>query len=135
MFKGSIVAIVTPFHNGKVDENKLRESIDFQIKNGSSAIVPCGSTGESGTLTFDEHEKVIELTIEQVNKRVPVIAGTGSNNTAESMDLTKHAQAAGADQRPAMASVKPNATVMSNKGTINRLAIKATGAMVPKCHI
>jgi len=97
MFKGSIVAIVTPFHNGKVDENKLRESIDFQIKNGSSAIVPCGSTGESGTLTFDEHEKVIELTIEQVNKRVPVIAGTGSNSTEEAIMLTRQAASAGAD--------------------------------------
>lgn len=97
MFKGSIVAIVTPFHNGKVDEKKLRELIDFQIKNGSSGIVPCGTTGESATLTFDEHEKVIEITIEQVNKRVPVIAGTGSNSTEEAIMLTKQAASAGAD--------------------------------------
>jgi 4-hydroxy-tetrahydrodipicolinate synthase len=97
MFKGSIVAIVTPFHNGKVDEKKLRELIEFQIKNGSSGIVPCGTTGESATLTFDEHEKVIEVTIEQVNKRVPVIAGTGSNSTEEAIMLTKQAASAGAD--------------------------------------
>jgi len=97
MFKGSIVAIVTPFHNGKVDEKKLRELIEFQIKNGSSGIVPCGTTGESATLTFDEHEKVIEVTIEQVNKRVPVIAGTGSNSTEEAIMLTKQAASSGAD--------------------------------------
>jgi len=97
MFKGSIVAIVTPFHNGKVDEKKLRELIDFQIKNGSSGIVPCGTTGESATLTFDEHEKVIEVTIDQVNKRVPVIAGTGSNSTEEAIMLTRQAASSGAD--------------------------------------
>jgi len=97
MFKGSIVAIVTPFHNGKVDEKKLKELIDFQIKNGTRGIVPCGTTGESATLTFDEHEQVIEITIQQVNKRVPVIAGTGSNSTEEAIMLTKQAANAGAD--------------------------------------
>ncbi|MFA5199880.1 MAG: 4-hydroxy-tetrahydrodipicolinate synthase [Candidatus Omnitrophota bacterium] len=97
MFKGSIVAIVTPFHNGKVDEKKLRNLIDFQIKNGTSGIVPCGTTGESATLNFDEHEKVIEITIEHVNKRVPVIAGTGSNSTEEAIMLTRQAASAGAD--------------------------------------
>jgi len=97
MFKGSIVAIVTPFSDGKVDEKKLRELIDFQIKNGTSGIVPCGTTGESATLNFEEHEKVIEITISQVNKRVPVIAGTGSNSTAEAIMLTQEAAKAGAD--------------------------------------
>jgi len=97
MFKGSIVAIVTPFKNGKVDENKLRELIEFQIKNGTSGIVPCGTTGESATLSFEEHDKVIEITIEQVKKRVLVIAGTGSNSTEEAIMLTKHAAKAGAD--------------------------------------
>lgn len=97
MFKGSIVAIVTPFSDGKVDEKKLRELIDFQIKNGTSGIVPCGTTGESATLNFEEHEKVIKITIDQVNKRVPVIAGTGSNSTAEAIMLTKEAASAGAD--------------------------------------
>jgi len=97
MFKGSIVAIVTPFSDGKIDEKKLRELIDFQIKNGTSGIVPCGTTGESATLNFEEHEKVIEITINQVNKRVPVIAGTGSNSTAEAIMLTQEAASAGAD--------------------------------------
>ena len=97
MFKGSIVAIVTPFKNGKVDENKLRELIEFQIKNGTSGIVPCGTTGESATLSFEEHDKVIEITIDQVKKRVLVIAGTGSNSTEEAIMLTKHAAKAGAD--------------------------------------
>lgn len=97
MFKGSIVALVTPFKNNKIDEKRLRELIDFQVKNGTSAIVPCGTTGESATLSFEEHERVIEIIIEQANKRVPVIAGTGSNSTDEAIMLTKHAALAGAD--------------------------------------
>lgn len=97
MFKGSIVALVTPFKNNKIDEKRLRELIEFQIKNGTSAIVPCGTTGESATLSFEEHERVIEVIIAQVNKRVPVIAGTGSNSTEEAIMLTKHAALAGAD--------------------------------------
>jgi 4-hydroxy-tetrahydrodipicolinate synthase len=96
MFEGSLVALVTPFKSGKVDEKKLKELIEFQIKNGSSGIVPCGTTGESATLTTAEHERVIEITIEKVNKRVPVIAGTGSNSTEEAINLTKHAAASGA---------------------------------------
>ncbi|MBC8436354.1 MAG: dihydrodipicolinate synthase family protein, partial [Candidatus Omnitrophica bacterium] len=91
MFSGSIVAIVTPFKNGKLDENKLKELVEFQLKNGSSGIVPCGTTGESATLNFQEHERVIEVTIKQVNKRVPVIAGTGSNSTEEAIMLTRAA--------------------------------------------
>lgn len=97
MFKGSIVAIVTPFHNGKIDEKTFRDLIEFQIKNATSGIVPCGTTGESATLSFEEHERVIEITIEQVKKRIPVIAGTGSNSTEEAILLTKHAAKAGAD--------------------------------------
>jgi 4-hydroxy-tetrahydrodipicolinate synthase len=97
MFRGSIVAIVTPFKNGKVDEKKIRDLIEFQIKNGTSGIVPCGTTGESATLSFEEHDRVIEVTIEQAGKRVPVIAGTGSNSTEEAIMLTKHAAKAGAD--------------------------------------
>ncbi|MCK9604043.1 MAG: 4-hydroxy-tetrahydrodipicolinate synthase [Candidatus Omnitrophica bacterium] len=97
MFKGSIVAIVTPFKNNKVDEKKLRDLIEFQIKNGSSGIVPCGTTGESATLSFEEHDRVIEIAIEQAKKRVPVIAGTGSNSTEEAVMLTKHAAESGAD--------------------------------------
>ena len=97
MFEGSIVAIVTPFKNGQVDEEAYRKLIDFQIENGTSAIVPCGTTGESATLNVEEHGKVIDITIEQVNKRVPVIAGTGGNSTGEAIELTKHAKEAGAD--------------------------------------
>jgi len=97
MFSGSIVALVTPLKNGKVDEKKLRALIDFQIKNGTSGIVPCGSTGESATLTVHEHERVIEIAVEQSAGRVPVIAGTGSNSTEEAIQLTVDAAKAGAD--------------------------------------
>ena len=97
MFKGSMTAIITPFKNGKVDEKKLAELVEFQIKNGTSAIVPCGTTGESATLSYEEHERVIEVVIESANKRVPVIAGTGSNNTSEAIMLTKHAKDSGAE--------------------------------------
>lgn len=96
-FKGSMVALVTPFKNGKIDEKALKELVEFQIKNGTSALVPCGTTGESATLNYDEHDKVIELTIEFTRGRVPVIAGTGSNSTEEAITLTKHAKKAGAD--------------------------------------
>lgn len=97
MFKGSIVAIVTPFKDGKVDEEAYRELIEFQIENGTSAIVPCGTTGESATLNMEEHARVIEVAIEAVNKRVPVIAGTGGNSTQEAIELTEHAKKVGAD--------------------------------------
>jgi len=97
MFQGSIVAIVTPFKNGELDEAKLKELIDFQIENGTKGIVPCGTTGESPTLSHEEHERVIDITVETVNGRVPVIAGSGSNCTAEALRLSKHAKDAGAD--------------------------------------
>ncbi|MBT1073259.1 4-hydroxy-tetrahydrodipicolinate synthase [Pelotalea chapellei] len=97
MFKGSIVAIVTPFKNGTVDEETLRQLVEFQIENGTDAIVPCGTTGESSTLDYDEHDRVIEIVIQQVNKRVPVIAGTGSNSTREAIEMTQHAKELGAD--------------------------------------
>ncbi|MFC1580954.1 4-hydroxy-tetrahydrodipicolinate synthase [Thermodesulfobacteriota bacterium] len=97
MFQGSIVAIITPFREGRVDENAYRELIDFQIEQGTSAIVPCGTTGESATLSMEEHNRVIDIAIEAVNKRVPVIAGTGGNSTAEAIHLTEHAKTSGAD--------------------------------------
>ncbi len=97
MFKGSMVAIVTPFKNGKIDEKALGDLIDFQISNGTDGIVPCGTTGESATLSYEEHNRVIEFTIEAVKRRVPVIAGTGSNSTDEAVMLTKHAKKAKAD--------------------------------------
>jgi len=97
MFKGSIVAIITPFKNGKLDEKKFRELIEFQVKNNTSGIVPCGTTGESATLSFEEHDRVIEIAVEQASGRIPVIAGTGSNSTQEAIMLTRHAAKAGAD--------------------------------------
>ena len=98
MFSGSMVAIVTPFDSqGKFAEETYRQLIDFQIENGTDVIVPCGTTGESATLDFDEHEYVIKVCIDQVNKRVPVIAGTGANNTAEAIHLSKNAKGNGAD--------------------------------------
>jgi 4-hydroxy-tetrahydrodipicolinate synthase len=97
MFKGSIVAIVTPFKNGRVDEEAYRELIEFQIQNGTHAIVPCGTTGESATLGMAEHNRVIDVAVEAVNKRVPVIAGTGGNSTSEAIELTEHAKKSGAD--------------------------------------
>jgi len=128
MFKGSIVAIVTPFKNGKVDEKKLRDLIEFQIKNGSSGIVPCGTTGESATLSFDEHDRVIEITIEQVKKRVPVIAGTGSNSTEEAIMLTKHAAGAGAD---ASLQVSPYYNRPTQKGLYEHFKTIANAVEIP----
>ncbi|MBU4479123.1 MAG: 4-hydroxy-tetrahydrodipicolinate synthase [Candidatus Omnitrophica bacterium] len=97
MFKGSMVAVITPFKNGKLDEDALRELVLFHMKNKTSAIVPCGTTGESATLSLAEHERVIKLVVDTAEKKIPVIAGTGSNNTAEAIRLTKHAKEAGAD--------------------------------------
>ena len=97
MLKGAITAIVTPFKNGAFDEEAYRQLIEFQIQGGIHGIVPCGTTGESATLSHAEHKRVVETCIDQVKKRVPVVAGTGSNNTAEALELTKHGEAAGAD--------------------------------------
>jgi 4-hydroxy-tetrahydrodipicolinate synthase len=97
MFKGSIVALVTPFRDGKVDEDAFRELIEFQIDGGTSAIAPCGTTGESATLSMEEHNMVIDITVDAVNKRVPIIAGTGGNSTSEAILLTEHAKKAGVD--------------------------------------
>jgi 4-hydroxy-tetrahydrodipicolinate synthase len=97
MFSGSIVAIVTPFRDGKVDEKAFRSLVDWQIRQGTNGIVPCGTTGESPTLSHDEHMRVIELTVEVAKGRVPVIAGTGSNSTEEAIALTRHAKKAGAN--------------------------------------
>jgi 4-hydroxy-tetrahydrodipicolinate synthase len=97
MFKGSIVAIVTPFKNGEIDEEKLRELVEFQIENGTDGIVPCGTTGEASTLDYQEHDRVVEIVVHQAKKRVPVIAGTGSNSTKEAIEITEHAKRAGAD--------------------------------------
>jgi len=97
MFTGSLVAIVTPFKNGKLDERALGDLIEWQINSGTHGIVPCGTTGESATLTHAEHDRVVAFTVEVVRRRVPVVAGTGSNSTEEAIALTKHAKAAGVD--------------------------------------
>ncbi|OGW17880.1 MAG: 4-hydroxy-tetrahydrodipicolinate synthase [Nitrospinae bacterium RIFCSPLOWO2_12_FULL_45_22] len=97
MFTGSIVALVTPFRDGRVDEKGLRELIEYQMDNGTNGIVPCGTTGESATLSHKEHQHLVEITVDAVRKLVPVIAGTGSNSTEEAVSLTQHALVAGAD--------------------------------------
>ena len=97
MFTGSMVALVTPFKDGKVDWQSLENLIEFHIQNGTRGIVPCGTTGESATLSHEEHDAVVKTVINTVNKRVPVIAGTGSNSTAEAVRLTRAAEKSGAD--------------------------------------
>lgn len=103
-FHGAITALVTPFIDGELDEKGLVDLIEFQIENGIHGIVPCGTTGESATLGFDEHKRVIDLTVKTVNGRVPVIAGTGANSTLEAIELTESAKDSGAD---AVLSVAP----------------------------
>jgi 4-hydroxy-tetrahydrodipicolinate synthase len=97
MFSGSMVALVTPFRDGKVDWRSLEALVDFHVQNGTHGIVPCGTTGESATLSHEEHDQVIEAVIKAVAKRIPVIAGTGSNSTEEAVRLTRAAERAGAD--------------------------------------
>ena len=97
MFKGSNVALITPFKNNKLDVDNYIELIHFHIKNGTNGLVPAGTTGESPTLSHEEHEKVIELCINETKGKIPVIAGTGSNSTKEAISLTKHAEKVGAD--------------------------------------
>ena len=97
MFRGSIPALVTPFKDGALDEKRFQDFVDWQISEGSNGLVPVGTTGESPTLTHDEHKRVVELCVEVANGRVPVMAGAGSNNTAEAIDLAVFAEKAGAD--------------------------------------
>lgn len=97
MFSGSIVALVTPFKNGKVDYGKIEELVEYHVKNGTNGIVPCGTTGESPTLNYEEHEEVIRAVVNATKKRIPVIAGTGSNSTDEAVTLSVHAEKIGAD--------------------------------------
>jgi len=97
MFQGSIVALVTPFRGGAFDEAAYRDLIEWHLAEGTEGLVPCGTTGESPTLSHDEHKRVVETCIDTAAGRVPVIAGTGSNSTTEAVDMTRHAKAAGAD--------------------------------------
>ena len=116
IFKGSGVALVTPFNKeGRVDYNKLRELIDFQIENKTDAIIICGTTGESATLTESEHKKVIQECISHVRGRIPVIAGTGSNNTKTALELSQEAENIGAD---AILSVVPYYNKPTQKGLL-----------------
>lgn len=96
-FAGSFVALVTPFKNGKVDEPRMADLIEWHIKSGTHGIVPCGTTGESATLSHEEHTQVVKFVVNTVKKRIPVVAGTGSNSTAEAIRLTREAQEVGAD--------------------------------------
>ena len=129
MFKGSIVAIITPFKEGKVDEEAYRELIEFQIENGTSAIVPCGTTGESATLSIEEHGRVIDLAVAAVNKRVPVIAGTGGNSTSEAIELTRHAKKVGAD---ATLQVTPYYNKPSQEGLFRHFSAIADAVSLPQ---
>ena len=97
MFKGSNVALITPFKDNLLDEENYIKLINFHIENGTNGLVPAGTTGESPTLSHDEHQKVIEICIKESAGKIPVIAGTGSNSTEEAVSLTKHAEKAGAD--------------------------------------
>ena len=97
IFTGSFVALVTPFRDGKVDEAKLRELVELHAANGTDGLVPCGTTGESPTLSHDEHRRVVEVVVDAARKRMKVLAGTGSNSTSEAIELTRHAERAGAD--------------------------------------
>jgi 4-hydroxy-tetrahydrodipicolinate synthase len=97
MLKGSLVALITPFRDGKVDEKAFQKFVDWQIEQGTEGVVPCGTTGESPTLSHAEHKRVVELCVEVAKGRVPVVAGAGSNSTDEAIDFTRHAKQAGAD--------------------------------------
>jgi 4-hydroxy-tetrahydrodipicolinate synthase len=112
-FQGALTALVTPMQHGRIDEQGLVDLIEFQIESGIHGIVPCGTTGESATLSFEEHKRVIELTVKVVNGRVPVIAGTGANSTLEAIELTESAKKSGAD---AVLSVVPYYNKPSQEG-------------------
>ena len=128
MFRGSITALITPFDNGKLDETKFKSFVEWQINEGSHGLVPCGTTGESPVLSHDEHIRVINLCIEVANKRVPVIAGTGSNSTEEAIFLTKSARKAGAD---AALVVTPYYNKPSQRGLIDHYLRIADSVDIP----
>lgn len=128
MFSGSIVAIVTPFKNGKVDDAGLKKLVQWHCERGTSAIVPCGTTGESPTLSYDEHHHVVEVVIKAANGRIPVIAGTGSNSTEETLSLTEHAKKAGAD---AVLLVNPYYNKPTQRGLIEHFRKVARSIDIP----
>lgn len=128
MFHGAIVATVTPFRNGKLDKSALKRLVKFQIESGTDGIVPCGTTGESATLSFDEHERVIDTVLEAVDGRVPVIAGTGSNNTKEAVALTRYAKRAGAS---AALVITPYYNKPTQDGLLRHFRAVAESADIP----
>ncbi|MGF7056627.1 4-hydroxy-tetrahydrodipicolinate synthase [Brassicibacter mesophilus] len=128
LFKGSGVALVTPFTNDEIDYDKLSELIEWQIENNTDAIIVCGTTGESSTMSDSERREVIKFTIEKVNKRVPVIAGTGSNNTAYSIELSKYAEKQGAD---GLLIVTPYYNKTTQKGLIEHYSAIADNVNIP----
>lgn len=128
MFQGSMPALVTPMRNGAIDENALRDLVDWQITEGSHGLVPVGTTGESPTLSHSEHKAVVEICIEAADKRVPVIAGAGSNNTSEAIELAVHAQEAGAD---AVLVVTPYYNKPSQKGLYAHFRAIAEAIEIP----
>nr|WP_321465907.1 4-hydroxy-tetrahydrodipicolinate synthase [uncultured Desulfobulbus sp.] len=127
-FEGAITALITPMRNGHVDEQGLVDLIEFQIAGGIHGIVPCGTTGESATLSFAEHKRVIELTVQTVAGRVPVIAGTGANNTLEAIELTESAKASGAD---AVLSVVPYYNKPSQEGLFRHFSTILEAVDIP----
>ena len=127
-FHGAITALITPFIDGELDEKGLVDLIEFQIENNIHGIVPCGTTGESATLDFDEHKRVIDLTVRTVDGRVPVIAGTGANNTLEAIELTQSAKESGAD---AVLSVAPYYNKPTQEGLYRHFKAIAEAVDIP----
>ena len=128
MITGAITALITPFADGAIDEQAFRELIRWQLAEGIDGLVPCGSTGESATMSFEEHERAIDICVEEVAGRVPVIAGTGSNSTSEAIRLTRHAKAAGAD---AALLITPYYNKPTQKGLIAHFTAVAEACDIP----
>src|ERR1700753_3245293 len=126
--QGSMPALITPMRDGKVDEQAFRKLVNWQIEQGSHGLVPCGTTGESPTLSHDEHMRVVEICVEEARGRVPVIAGAGSNATAEAISLTRHAKAVGAD---AVLSVTGYYNKPSQEGLYRHYAALAEAVDIP----
>lgn len=128
MFEGLTVALVTPFKNGALDEAALAALVEFHVANGTNAIVPCGTTGESATLSHDEHNRVVERVVEFARKRVRVLAGAGSNSTSEAVALTRHAKAAGAD---GALHITPYYNKPTQRGLVDHFRAVARAADLP----
>ncbi|MBW2502430.1 MAG: 4-hydroxy-tetrahydrodipicolinate synthase [Deltaproteobacteria bacterium] len=128
IFRGAFVAIVTPFTDGQIDEQGLVDLIEFHIANGTHGIVPCGTTGESATMSHEEHHRVVQLTVKTVASRVPVLAGSGSNSTAEAIELTRHAKESGAD---GVLMVSPYYNKPSQEGIYQHYRAVAEAVAIP----